>query len=185
MPSTISRKWAINWLGGSLEGCEGKVKKLVTQDRTDYWREGRRYTHNPRQLGDQSIITPHTRPTAKVLQLHRTLQKAESSILIQMRTRCIGLKKVLYECRVPHIDSPMCDCGEGEVTAEHIAMLCLLESSRRYLLFDDYGRQQSWKTLIGNPTQAKRLTKWLIESGRLRQFSLAKKLWYRNEWQDG
>lgn len=31
-----------------------------------------------------------------------------------------GLKKLLYECRVPDKDSPMCACGGEEETAEHI-----------------------------------------------------------------
>ncbi len=127
----------------------------------------------------RSIIPVNTQPTAKVLQLHHALQKVESSILVQMRTHCIGLKKFLYECRVPNIDSPMCDCGGGKETAEHIAMLCPLESSRKHLLFDDYGSQQPWKTLIGTPIQAKRLNKWFIKSERIGQFFLAKKLLYQ------
>ncbi len=82
-PNTTTRQWALNWLGGSFADCEGKIKEIVLQDWTDYWREGPRHTYNPRELGNQSIIKANTKPTAKVLQLHRTLQKAESSILIQ------------------------------------------------------------------------------------------------------
>ncbi len=181
---TNSRQWALNWLGGSFEGCEGKIKKLVLQDWTDYWREGSQQTHSPWQLGPQSNIPANTRPTAKVLQLHRTLKKAESSILIQMRTRCIGLKKFLFECRIPDIDSPMCACGGGEETAEHIAMLCPLESSKRHILLDDHGRRQTWSKLIGKAMPAKQLTRWLIESERIHQFSLARKLLYPNELQE-
>ena len=38
--------------------------------------------------------------------------------------------------RMPDIDSPMCACGGAEETAEHIAMLYPLESSKRHVLMD-------------------------------------------------
>ena len=142
------------------------------------------YPYNPRELQAQSSIPANTRPTSKVLQLHQTLKKAESSILIQMRTRCIGFRKFLYGCRVPDIDSPMCARGGGEETAEHITMLCPFESSKRHVLLDDHGRQQSWNVLFGKPMQARQLTRWLIESECIHQFSLAKKMLYGNELQE-
>ena len=181
---TKSRQWALNWLGGSFDDCRGRIKTLVLQDWTDYWRDRLPQTHSPWQMGLQSNIPANTQPTVKVLQLHRTLKKAESSILIHMRTRCIGLKKFLFECRVPGIDSSMWECGGGEETAQHIAMLCPLESSKRHVLWDDHGRQQTWNTLIGKEMPAKQLSRWLIESERIPQFTLARKLLYQNELQE-
>ena len=180
-PGTLSRQWALTWLGGSFKDCEGRVKSLVLQDWTNQWIEGSQHPHNTRELQAQSSILANTRPTSKVLLLHRTLKKAKSSIHIQMRTGYIGLRKFLYGCRVPDIDSPMCACGRGEETAEHIAMLCPLEASKRHALLDAGGRQQSWNLLIGKAIQAQLLTRWLIESDRIHQFSLAKKLLYGNE----
>jgi hypothetical protein len=123
----------------------------------------------------------NTPPTARVLQLHRTLYKAEGSILVQLRTGCIGLRKFLYRCKVPEISTLLCECGAGEETAAHIAMLCALETARRPLLFDECGRQQPWRALTGTPLQARKLTKWLIQSKRIGQFSLARKLLYHSE----
>ena len=146
-------------------------------------------THRAEQTEPRAALHSRTvgvngPPTRRVLQLHATLQKAESTMLIHIRTGCIGLKKFLYNCRVPDIDSPMCDCRGGEETAEHVVMLCPKESHRRYLLHDEQGRQQSWSTLTGTPLQAKRLARWLIESDRIKQFSLAKKLLYGADSQD-
>ena len=78
----------------------------------------------------------------------------------------------------------MCACGGGEETAEHIAILCPLESSKRHVLLDGHGRQQSWNVIIGRPMQARQLTRWLIELERILQFYLAKKLLYGNELQE-
>ena len=184
---------ALAWLGKTSEAIlalislHSQIKVSVIhgyQDWTNHWREGSQHPHNPRELGARSSILANTGPTSKVLLLHQTLKKAESSILVQMRTRCIGLRKFLYGCRVPDIDSPMCACGGGEETAEHIAILCPLESSKRHALLDVHGRQHSWNVLIGKPTQARQLTRWLIESDRIHQFSLARKLLYGNEVQD-
>lgn len=101
-------------------------------------------------------------------------------MLVQLRTQCIGLRKFLYDCRVLEIGSPRCNCQGGEETAEHIALFCPLESSRRHLLLDECGRRQSWETLIGTPSLARRITKWFIESGRIKQFTLANKLLYQS-----
>lgn len=68
---------------------ERKSQNASSQDWTDYWRDGSQQTHSPWQMEPQSNIPTNTRPTVKVLQLHRTLKKAESSILMHMRTRCI------------------------------------------------------------------------------------------------
>ena len=132
----------------------------------------------------RTVVGVNGPPTPRVLQLHSALQKAESTMLIHIRTGCIGLQKFLYTCRVPDIDSPMCDCRGGEETAEHVVMLCPKETHRRSLLYDEQGRQQSWSTLTGKPLQAKRLARWLIESNRIKQFSLAKKLLYGADSQD-
>lgn len=78
----------------------------------------------------------------------------------------------------------MCECGGGEETAQHIAMLCPLESSKRHTLLDDHGRLQTWSKLIGKEMLAKQLTRWLIESERIHQFTLARKLLYQNELQE-
>ena len=108
----------------------------------------------------------------------RSKKQKVSTMLIYIRMSCIGLKNFLYTCWVPDIDSPMCDYRGGEETAVHVVMLCLKEMQWRYLLHDDHGRQQPWSTLTDKPLQAKRLAHWFIESDRIKQFSLTKKLLY-------
>src|ERR1700684_3835831 len=52
-------------------------------------------------------------PTKERLKLHDELQKAESSLLVQMRTGKIGLRAFLFERRVPDVMTPVCSCGDG------------------------------------------------------------------------
>ena len=116
-------------------------------------------------------------PAKARLQLHAQLQKAESAVLIQARTGCIGLAQFLQHRKVPGVVTATCECGYGPETTKHIVVHYALvdEESRRQLRtggFLDY----NW--LLNTPEGAQKLSKWLIRLGRLQQFSLASKLLY-------
>ena len=53
-------------------------------------------------------------PAKERLKLHEGLQKAESSLLIQMGTGKIGLRAFLFERRFPELMTPVCVCGDGK-----------------------------------------------------------------------
>ena len=74
-----------------------------------------------------------------VLKLHKGLYKAESSILVQVRTGKISLRDFLFKRRVLGFDSPLCDCGQGRETTRHILVFCLRESERRGYLIQALG----------------------------------------------
>ena len=60
------------------------------------------------------------KPSRKVLHLHDKLPEWISSLMVQMRTGKIGLRKFLYERNVPDIGDTVCACGEGEETVRHV-----------------------------------------------------------------
>src|ERR1700730_448562 len=111
-------------------------------------------------------------PTAQVLKLHNGLQKAESSMLVQVRTSSIGLRKHLHRRRVPGFTTAQCTCGGGEETLRHIALVCGQETNRRDCLWLTSGRPVTYRRLTGSPKGAKVFSEWMIKSGRLGQFSL-------------
>ena len=76
-----------------------------------------------------------------MLLLHKSLQKAESALLVQARTGKIGLGKFLYNRKVPGIVTAQCWCGAGFETPRHIVLYCIEEASRRGQLTDQAG----WK----------------------------------------
>ena len=63
-------------------------------------------------------------PTKKILQLHAGLSKAESALLVQMRTEKIGLKDFLFNRRVPGFHNPRCHCGGRRQTVAHVLLSC-------------------------------------------------------------
>ena len=111
-----------------------------------------------------------------MLQLHIGLQKAESAVLTQARTSKIGLGKFLYTRKVPGVLSAQCECGRGEETARHMVLYCAKEAERHQYLRT--GGRRDYRRLVGTNEGARTLTEWMIRSGQLGQFSLARKLLY-------
>ena len=118
-------------------------------------------------------------PNLAVLKLHQGLHKAESSVLIQARTEKIGFAQFLYQHKVPGITTNQCTCGTGPETVQHVVEYCNREIERR----DQIRRRNTIESLdfrwLSNTNKgARRLSKWLIQGGRLQQFSLANTLLY-------
>ncbi|KAF6814914.1 hypothetical protein CPLU01_14277 [Colletotrichum plurivorum] len=66
------------------------------------------------------------------LKRYKGLSRAQSTILLQCRTRFIGLNTFLRPRTLA--DTSMCDCGKGEHTVEHLIFDCeQLENARRNL----------------------------------------------------
>jgi hypothetical protein len=121
-------------------------------------------------------IPEDTPPNEAVLKLYSGLRKAESSVRVQARTGRIGLAKFLYNRKVLGVLTAQCRCGAGEETPRHIALFCTDEIKRRQHL--RVSGRLDYQQLIGTNGGAKRLAEWMIRSGRLGQFSLAKHLLY-------
>jgi hypothetical protein len=115
-------------------------------------------------------------PASSRLLLHEHLRKAESSLLVQARTGCIGLAHFLRRRRVLGVLIEECRCREGAETPKHIAIHYEIEEERRHLLCAGSTLDYYW--LTNSPEGAKRLCWWLIETRRLQQFSLARTLLY-------
>src|SRR5450432_4791812 len=115
-------------------------------------------------------------PAPSQLLLHEHLQKAESSLLVQARIGCIGLARFLQHRRVPRVLAERCRCREGVETPKHIAIHYEIEEERRHLLY--VGGTLDYHWLTNTLEGVKRFCQWLIETGRLLQFSLARTLLY-------
>jgi hypothetical protein len=122
------------------------------KDRWKAWRaKDTRPERGQRTPGTLPEATIDTTPTAQILKLHDGLQKAESSMLVQVRTGSIGLRKHLYRRRVPGFTTAQCPCGGGEETLRHIALFCEQEANRRDRL-----------RLTCSPKGAKVFSEWMI-----------------------
>lgn len=143
-PGTKRRLWVEEWIDRPLEQWDWQEKKLVLRDWEERW-----HTENKRlgriirpstDLRSNRIVPEDPPPTKQVLELHKDLRKAESALLVQARTRHIGLAKFLYSRKIPGIVIAQCQCIAGHETARHMALFCTKEAGRRQYLQDNVGR---------------------------------------------
>ena len=117
-------------------------------------------------------------PGRTILKLHQNLWKAESSALVQFRTGRTGLASFLYWIGVPEFKSPVCRCRQEEETPYHVLRHCPLEEGSRQSLRTICGGGIDVVRLLNTPEGAGVAARWIVQSGRLSQFRVAKALWY-------
>jgi hypothetical protein len=178
-PGTKRRLWVEEWIGKPLQQWDWQGKELVLRDWKERWHaENRRLGRTVRPStdpGNNQVVPEDPPPTEQVLKLHKDLRKAESALLVQVRTGHIGLAKFLYSRKVPGIVTAKCQCTAGHETARHMALFCTKETGRRQYLRDNTGRTQPYQTLVGTNDGARRFVRWMMFSNRLSQFALAKR----------
>jgi hypothetical protein len=82
----------------------------------------------------------------------------------------------MYKCSVPGVLTAQCRYGTGEEAARHMALFCTKEAGRRQHL--QTGGRLDLQQLIGTNNRARKLGELIIRSGRVGQFSLARRLLY-------
>jgi hypothetical protein len=164
-----------SWTGGT-----SNTDRTVEEAWRERWLEERqgRATTRPADDFDHQQETLFRDST---LQGHEGLNKAKSSLLVQIRTGAIGLRNFLFERRVPEVLTPYCECGEGRETVEHLVMWCLAPPmTRRWERAELRTRRDFYSVLQGISPPAARLTRrilgWLMDSGRLPMYNLARRL---------
>jgi ribonuclease HI len=126
----LAAKEATGWRMGDTRGPRAEPPPQLHPLRTTL-KTWSRKTANLRWQASWAIeskgkaVRRHTPvPTKKVLQLHADLSKAESALLVQMRTEKIGLKDFLFNHRVPGFHNARCHCGERRQTVAHVLLSC-------------------------------------------------------------
>ena len=164
-----------SWTGGTAD-----TDRIVEEAWKERWlkeREGRAVTRPADDFDHQQ----ETLFKDKTLRRHEGLNKAQSSLLVQIRTGAIGLRVFLYSRGVPEVLTPSCECGEGRETVEHLVMWCLAPPlPRRWERAELRTRRDFYSVLQGISPPAARLARrilgWLMDSGKLPMYNLARRL---------
>ena len=119
--------------------------------------------------------------TDKALKRHEGLTKAQSTLLSQARIGDIGLKDYLFKVKVPEVRTPYCGCGEGRETVEHLVVWCSDPPLQRPWDHRETRSHRDIQTVLrGVGARSRRLVRkvlgWLMDSGRLLEYSLARRL---------
>jgi len=76
-----------------------------------------------------------------------------------MRTGKIGLRKFLFDRKVPDIPTPLCRCGTGRDTTLHIAIYCPIEADARCELPFATRTREDYEAAVRKPERAAQLTR--------------------------
>ncbi len=117
----------------------------------------------------------------KRLKLHDNLFKIESSLVTQMRTNRIELAKYLFHRRVFIIVTSACFCDWLRQTLKHV-MLFYLNHSRTRESMLLVAETQNLRRLLNINKRVRMMTRWLMKTNILAQFSLAIECleWFRS-----
>ena len=114
-------------------------------------------------------------PTRKVLHIHGKLPKWVSSLIVQMRTGKIGLRKFLHERNVPEVKDARCGCKRGEETVRHVLTECTrFKEIRRTMWAREVRKARlNWidlRTILTTPAYVKRAALFMQKTDLLGQF---------------
>jgi hypothetical protein len=117
----------------------------------------------------------------KRLKLHDNLFKIESSLITQMRTNRIELTKYLFHRRVFIIVTSACFCDWFRQTLKHVMLFCLNHNRTRESMLL-VAETQNLRRLLNINKKIRVMTRWLMKTNILAQFSLAIECleWFRS-----
>jgi hypothetical protein len=174
-PQQAKWDWAVEWCqrADELLPCPPKAGKKFLKLRRllAHWKE------EIRDLKDNKLAGTKGKLDHQILEMHDGLRKAESTTAIQLRTGYTGLAAVLRMLNVPGYNTGRCRCEQGRETVLHVLAHCSLEDKRRSELKGKDGFLNIEK-LLNSEMGAARAARWMMQSGRLGQFALAKELLY-------
>ncbi|EAQ90773.1 hypothetical protein CHGG_02708 [Chaetomium globosum CBS 148.51] len=112
---------------------------------------------------------------------HEGLTKAQSSLLSQARIGDIGLRDYLFRVKVPEVRTPYCECGRGRETVEHLVAWCPDPPLQRPWDGREIRSHRDLQTVLrGVGARSRRFVRkvlgWLMDSGRLLEYRLARRL---------
>ncbi|PPR07816.1 hypothetical protein CVT24_002896 [Panaeolus cyanescens] len=138
-----------------------KLMKRVTEKRRDEWRASSRY--------EKINGYDQTLPSRTFSKLTTKMKRKQASIIFQMRTGHIQLKKHL--ARIGKADSPICEkCHRKDETVYHYLMECRGHEIARRKHFGYMGRNNSTMTkLLSDPAHLPKLFRYLNDTGRFTQ----------------
>ena len=105
------------------------------------------------------------------LRLYEKGYKAQTSVIIQMRTGKIGLSAFLYYRKVPGQLTPACDCGRIQ-TVGHLLTECV-EPRSQPLRALGYTDAQQVREAMRQPETVNKMAAAILRSGWLPEFRLA------------
>ena len=169
------RDWAAQWVRIHTIGLPATDQNSENAARLEW---ERRWADTPLSTTRAAADSPLRRAfQGSHLRLYEGLRKAQSSMLAQARTGKIGLRHFLFQMRVPGVTTPICPCGVGRHTVEHLFTECQDPRSAQLRSMDfstSAGVHAGLSSFQGGTAATMALT--LLRSGWFPEFRVAESL---------
>ena len=109
------------------------------------------------------------------IRIHQNLNRAQSSIAIQVRSEHIGLNAYLYRRHVPGVVKPRCQCGYPSQNVKHMVMSCPIWAKGRGEWLRK-SKTRSFEAMINNPKDMAGIVQWIQKEGWLEQFRMTREI---------
>lgn len=103
-------------------------------------------------------------PAKKVLQLHESLTKRQSALLVHLRTEKIGLRHFLFARRLPGITSSRYQCGERRQTVALVLLRCRKLRNLRNQAFGNLPGRHNLQTILSKPQLATKAIQFIEQA---------------------
>lgn len=110
--------------------------------------------------------------TSNPYNIHGGLTRAQSSVITQLRTEHIGFREYLRRRRVPEVDNKKCQCGYPSQNVKHMLLYCPGWAKGRGGWLRK-ARSKDIQSLLNDPEDVRRITRWIIQEGLIEQFKLS------------
>jgi hypothetical protein len=116
--------------------------------------------------------------------IYKDMPKHEALVLMQTRTKCVGIAEFLFRRHVPDVPSPFYSCGRAPKTPEHVLLYCPetekdRQDTRKRVAFIALRTRRNLAQLsIKHP---KLITEWLLRTGKFLLYNKAQRL--QREWE--
>ena len=161
-----AREAEINPRPEGEDQSKGMVLRWWKRRREKRWKDYQQSIYSRKHLAQEGELWGR-------LAIHKDLTKAESSAAIQLRSGHIGLRSYLHKMRVPGYESPACPCGWSYQDPKHILFFCKKTAEGRQELINK-APDRTISRLLSTPKGIGAAAKWVIQSGMLGQYALAK-----------
>ena len=151
-----------------MKVIEDKVKDWARKKWTDRWDIYKAAIPSHQRTPAQEGLLIGNR-----LDYHSGLRKAESSMAIQLRSGKNGFNHFLHKMKVPGVHSARCSCGWAKQDAKHVLLYCPELSQQRPELLKEAGTHDV-RTILTESKGIRAAARWMVKSGWLGQYRLAK-----------
>ena len=109
------------------------------------------------------------------------MHKAESAVLVQLRTGHTGLRHFLKKLGYQDTNQTSAYAATGPETPRHVLLDCPDEEELRKFLRETQKGNLDLRKLLDTGKGARVASRWIVKSGRIAQFRLASQLLYEEE----